>query len=390
MSFLVPTQGHSPASVARCATGRSKMIAKKLIVVRRLSILAVCLAVLASADGPPGTNHRKQQSPPIKLGTSGSNVKDINSRFCCTGTLGSLVKSGTTTYILSNNHVLARSNAAALGEAIMQRGYVDTVPTCSTTGTIHVANLSKFVKINFGGTARNTVDAAIAKTISRQVSSTILDIGTVSTTTVPPALNMAVTKSGRTTGKTFGTINSLNVTVNVGGYGPCGTGTQTAKFVNQFLIGPGSFSGAGDSGSLIVKKVPAGTKPNPVGLLFAGSSTVTVANPISAVLTAFGVGFTGLPASAEELRNAMPEPADPRIDAASQVKDRYDDYLLTLPEVVGHGVGYSSSGSGVAVIQLFMRTATQEARQAAPSQIEGVPVEIVEIGEIHVIPNCGK
>jgi len=365
------------------------MIAKKLIAVRGLSILAVCLAVLASADGPPGTNHRKQQSPPIKLGTSGSNVKDINSRFCCTGTLGSLVNSGTTTYILSNNHVLARSNAAALGEAIMQRGYVDTVPTCSRTGTITVANLSKFVKINFGGTA-NTVDAALAKTISGQVSSTILDIGTVSSATVPPALNMAVTKSGRTTGQTFGTINSVNVTVNVGGYGPCGMGTQTAKFVNQFLIGPGSFSGAGDSGSLIVKKVPAGTKPNPVGLLFAGSSTVTVANPISAVLTAFGVGFTGLAASAEELRNAMPELVDPQIDAATQVKDRYDDYLLTLPEMVGHGVGYSSSGSGVAVIQLFMRTATQEARQAAPSQIEGVPVEIVETGEIHVIPNCGK
>ncbi len=72
-----------------------------------------------------------QQTPPIKLGTSGSNVKDINSQFCCTGTLGSLVTKNGKQYILGNNHVLARSNAARIGEAIMQRGYGDTVPTCS-------------------------------------------------------------------------------------------------------------------------------------------------------------------------------------------------------------------------------------------------------------------
>ena len=86
---------------------------------RRVVILVTCFVLIAWADGPPGANHKKQQAPPIKLGTSGSNVKDINSSFCCVGTLGALLKKGTATYILSNNHVLARSNTAALGEAIM-------------------------------------------------------------------------------------------------------------------------------------------------------------------------------------------------------------------------------------------------------------------------------
>src|SRR5215467_9668813 len=127
-----------------------------------------------------------QQSPPIKLGTSGSNVKDINSSFCCTGTLGSLVKDASgNQYILSNNHVLARSNAAKAGETIMQRGYVDTVPVCSKNGTINVAKLTKFVTLNFSG-GNNLVDAANAKVISGQVSPTgsILQIGTVSAATV--------------------------------------------------------------------------------------------------------------------------------------------------------------------------------------------------------------
>ena len=364
---------------------------RTLLRVRRVVILVACFALIAWADGPPGANHKKQQAAPIKLGTSGSNVKDINSGFCCVGTLGALLKKGTATYILSNNHVLARSNMGTLGEAIMHRGYVDTIPACSKNGTFNVANLSQFVSLKFGGTLNNTVDAAIAKTISGKVSSTgqILDIGTVSTATAVPALNMNVKKSGRTTGVTSGKITSVNVTVNVGGYGSCGSGTNVAKFVGQFFVTPGSFSAGGDSGSLIVKTVSTG-RPNPVGLLFAGSTSVTVGSPINAVLSALRATFVGVQPSAQEIANAMSEPIDPRIAAATDVKNRYDDALLKLPEVVGHGVGYSESGSGVAVIKLFMRKATREARQVALTQIEGVPVEIEETGEVRVVPNCGS
>ena len=325
-----------------------------------------------------------QQKAPIKLGTSGSNVKDINSSFCCTGTLGSLVKDKSgNQYILSNNHVLARANAAKVGETIMQRGYVDTVPVCSKTGTINVANLSKFVKLNFSG-GNNTVDAAIAKVISGQVSSTgtILQIGTVSSTTVNPSVGLAVEKSGRTTSETKGKIASLNVTVTVSGYGPCGMGTNTAIFVKQFLINSTTFSAGGDSGSLIVTQPAKGKKPNPVGLLFAGSSTSTVGNPINSVLSALGVSFVGTAAEAP-----METPADPEVERVSQVKDRYNDDLLHLPGVVGHGVSLSQDGSGRPVITLFLKDA-QVSVEHFPTTIEGVPVETQVTGEFRTRINC--
>ena len=84
---------------------------------------------------------------------------------------------------------------------------------------------------------------------------------------------------------TFGTVDAVNVTVNVA------YDNGTARFVNQIVIVPGSFSDSGDSGSLIVTD---DGNNNPVGLLFAGSSTHTVANPISAVLARFNVGVGGV------------------------------------------------------------------------------------------------
>src|ERR1700704_1829364 len=62
------------------------------------------------------------QTPPIKLGTSGGNVNDTGAKFCCIGTLGSLwTKTGVPNpVILSNNHVLDRSDKGVVGEAIIQ------------------------------------------------------------------------------------------------------------------------------------------------------------------------------------------------------------------------------------------------------------------------------
>src|SRR4029453_9668814 len=47
-----------------------------------------------------------KQTLPIRLGTSGGSAYDLTNSFCCGGTLGSLVKIGTTQYILSCSHVL--------------------------------------------------------------------------------------------------------------------------------------------------------------------------------------------------------------------------------------------------------------------------------------------
>src|SRR5439155_23703642 len=103
---------------------------------------------------------------PIQLGTSGGNINDSSKAFCYGGTLGALVEDASgNQYILSNNHVLARTNAAALGEDVIQPGLIDQSPACFRDRTDIVANLSNFISINFRkGTMRaNAVDAAIAQ-----------------------------------------------------------------------------------------------------------------------------------------------------------------------------------------------------------------------------------
>lgn len=337
-----------------------------------------------------GTANRVQQTAPIKLGTSGSNIQDSTGTCCSAGTLGSLVKDAAgQTYILSNNHVLARLNAASIGETIMQTGYIDTVPQCSTAGAIGVAELNKFVSLSLTG--QNTVDAAIADVIPGQVdpSGSILGIGTVSAVTATPALRMRVMKSGRTTGKTTGSIDVLHVTANITA-GSCAGPFGPLKFVEQFGVIPYPFDQGGDSGSLIVKQVSSG-RPNPVGLLFAKSNDgTTLANPIDTVLTALGVTFVAAAPTAAERANAAPAATDPRVEATAGVKKRYEDFLLGLPEVVGHGVGYSQSGSGKVVIRLFLRKTTDAARRAAPTSLEGIPVELQETGDFQATPICSK
>jgi hypothetical protein len=104
---------------------------------------------------------------------------------------------------------------------------------------------------------------------------------------------MNVMKYGRTTLQTQGSVNAINGTFLIN-YG----GGNVALFVNQIVITPGGFSTGGDSGSLIVVSDKKGKREGPdhrkpVGLLFAGSTFVTIANPIDAVLDTFGVDIDG-------------------------------------------------------------------------------------------------
>src|SRR5256885_9855843 len=78
----------------------------------------------------PALTQAQYQTRNTHFGVSGGNINDISRRFCCSGTLGSLVSNGTTQYILSNNHVLARTDQAAAGEDISQPGLIDN--NCQT------------------------------------------------------------------------------------------------------------------------------------------------------------------------------------------------------------------------------------------------------------------
>ncbi|TMQ69955.1 MAG: hypothetical protein E6K80_10030 [Candidatus Eisenbacteria bacterium] len=121
----------------------------------------------------------------------------------------------------------------------------------------------------------------------------ILEIGTLSASTVGASVGQAVKKSGRTTGLSRASISNVNVTVNVGYTDECAGNSYTKTYTGQiFVTNRGSkFLNSGDSGSLMVEDVT--TNPRAVGLLFAGSSTDAVANPIGDVLSHLGATMVG-------------------------------------------------------------------------------------------------
>jgi len=142
----------------------------------------------------------------------------------------------------------------------------------------------------------SNVDCSIGKVVSGMVRTdgAILEIGTISNTTVGAFINQAVKKSGRTTGLTHSSVSGLNATVSVTYDNECAGGTAFTKtFTGQIVIANrgSSFLNSGDSGSLMVEDVA--TNPHAVGLLFAGSSTDAIANPIGQVLNFLGATMVG-------------------------------------------------------------------------------------------------
>src|SRR5438094_5271916 len=241
-------------------------------------------------------SHTAKQNPPIQLGTSGGWAYDLANGFCCGGTLGSLVKIGSTRYILSNYHVLesdivsgGNNRTAQTGDPIIQPGLIDV--SCNKNLAQTVGTLVK--KSSLPG---SNVDCAIAKVVSGKgrADGSFLETGTISNTTVGAFINHAVKKSGRTTGLTHSSVSGLNATIIVDYDNECKgstafTKTFTGKIV--FANSGSKFLDSGDSGSLMVQDVA--TNPHAVGLLFAGSSTSAIANPINQVLSFLGATMVG-------------------------------------------------------------------------------------------------
>jgi hypothetical protein len=365
------------------------------------------------------------ESGAINLGTSGGNAKDSstsgNTITCCSGTLGALVSRGGTQFILSNNHVLARSDLGVAtsgstpGDAIIEPGLVDTC-TCTTSGARTVANLSAFYNLETGPLPE--IDAAIAQVIPGNVDANgnILYLGTATDANGVPTpgqpragsgvaatVGMAVAKSGRATGLTCSTVLAVAANVNSVQYQKgCGTGsTFTVNYTNQVVVAGGNFSAEGDSGSLIVSQNEA----DPVALLYGGSDTDTVGNPVAAVLSFFASGgnavtFVGdanrgdptrmtnqtvigcsLPnkpssAIATAPTNAV---AATTMQKATSVRDAHGAELMARPEVQAVGLGVSYDHPYEAAIVLFVTKG--QMRTPIPPQIEGVRIRVVE-GEL--------
>src|SRR5215218_554219 len=154
--------------------------------------------------------------------------------MCCpdAGTIGALVRDRGETdngrrYILSNNHVLANSNASQPGDAVLQPGPADG----GTLPKNQVGTLTRFVEIKFNPGAENRLDCAIAEITNNQaVLSEICSIGAVDGT-VKPARDMAVWKHGRTTGLTQGMITDVDADIRVD-YREAGV----AFFIDQVVV----------------------------------------------------------------------------------------------------------------------------------------------------------
>lgn len=405
------------------------------------------ITITATASGQTGTasgsvvyplDNTANQSTPIKLGTSGGNVLDNSSdgKSCCIGTLGSLISIGANNFILSNNHVLARSSKGVAGESIDQPGQAgcpagsqgEPVATLSQQ-----AALKPTTVITTGacagqpapcGNSPSNVDAALAAIDTAPSSAvdttgTILDLGAAGPSSIAPAqpnttpidANIAFTshnrvaKSGRTTGLTCSTIQSVNtdgVAIQYENFcGDIAAGKPaafTAVYNGQIVIAGGNFSAGGDSGSLIVTADTA----QPVGLLYGGSTANTVANTILdskdhngvatfGVLTAFNSGtaptFVGSASThavscvptavAQSVATAAQSTpvSESRMQIATAVRNRQATNLMAAePAIKSVKVAASLDSPGDAVLQI---TLTSAPKTRIPPAIEGVRTQVI-------------
>jgi hypothetical protein len=345
---------------------------------RRNSVLLLALILLfvGSLLADSGAKHQTRLNRPIQLGTSGGNNTDITRDFCCSGTLGAVVqdRSGIH-YILSNNHVIANTNNARVGQSVGQPGLIDV--NCRVGRAEPVAELTRFVTILFN--RRNKVDAAIARVLPGKVNGVgrILDIGKPGQP-IAAQIGMRVKKSGRTSGKTVGRIIAVNATIRVEMPDFCGDDSgRIARFVRQIVVETTNrrpFTESGDSGSLIVTRQKS--CPRSVGLLFAGDENgVAIANRIQNVLSALNVSIVGCAtATAATPLETRGTHLDPAIQKIEQIRERNEERFLRSQDIVGIGIGKNETAFGGYEIVIFAKK--NIAKNSVPTHIEGIPVRI--------------
>ena len=275
---------------------------------------AAALHVLLNGAGftSSGLENQAAQAGYVEMGTSGGNANDYDSRKvdgheyvndCCGGTLGALVSDHSSNlYILSNNHVLAESDQARPGDTVVQPALVDL--NCNPQAGRTVGSLRTVVPLE---SKQTNVDAALAAaTPAVDSSGAILQLGPAVNGSLTPGAPAAgtgeiltadllgqlrVVKSGRTTGLTCSTVNTVNLSVQVDYYYDCAETKPyyTKTFTNQIGMPGGSFADSGDSGALVLDAANA----QPVGLFFASGADdsghgFSVANPIQDVLNELG------------------------------------------------------------------------------------------------------
>lgn len=271
-----------------------------------------------SMDGIPidvnatGVIHALAQDPKLRYRPAPGGVS-IGHYLITAGTFGVTVVRDGKRFILSNNHVLANSNDASIGDEILQPGPYDGGSRPNDV----IGILKDFVQISFEGggdpisdcpiansaasvlnmmsaaagrksrlkavyeaqATENLVDAALCEPANQNdISNDVIQVGSPAGI-AEATLGMSLQKFGRTTEYTSGTVLQIDVTSQVS----YGTG-KTATFVDQIMAG--AMSAGGDSGSAIFN-----TNNQLVGLLFAGSSSTTIINRIQNVFDLLNVSL---------------------------------------------------------------------------------------------------
>jgi hypothetical protein len=377
-------------------------------------------------------NNQAAQTAAVQMGSSGGNNNDVDTDSnnniidCASGTLGSLVKDqANNLYLLSNNHVLAESDQAAVGNPIIQPGLVDTGCT-QYPGNVPTPTNGLGAAIRSVGTLQfwvplinnaSNVDAALAATSSANVDTSgaiialgaagggasqiaaaapvagtgeVLDSGNVS--------NIHVAKSGRTTGLTCTTVDAIDATVKVSYYKDA---AETQFYVAKTYTGqigmPGNyFSDAGDSGSLVVDTANA----QPVALFFAGSTGTATqpgesfAQPIGEVLTELselsqanaGTTFTmvgGSPHTVNclnyDANTATPSSAvsTARMNAAKTIASQQGTAIVDASRgILGVAAGKSLDQPGQAAVLVYVDQ-SRAGSVPVPRTIGGLPTRVI-------------
>jgi hypothetical protein len=371
----------------------------------------------AGVTSNPAT-HEAKLATPVSLGSSGGNNNDYDSsgnqiQDCCGGTLGSLIQNSSgAQFLLSNNHVLARSDQASVGENIVQPGLIDD--NCTPYGQAGAANslvgtLTGFLSLKSSAT---NADAAIAAVNSGAVNTAgnILELGALQSNgtlaAAPPGisstggkgesatLNMSVAKSGRTTGLTCAGISAVSLDVSVDYYTDCAETKPylTKVYTNQIAITGNEFSDAGDSGSLLVDSSNA----EPLGLFFAGGVDMSgvsegIANPVADVLSELSsqvgsgtsytfVGTTDHAVSCLNYGNVTVKSAQARVLTDAETSRAQNALgqarMLVNPEIgiLGVAVGKSSDRPGEGAVILYV---DQGMTVNAPATVSGVRTIVI-------------
>lgn len=375
--------------------------------------------LLLTGDGfsSSALQNQSAQNQRIEMGASGGNANDYDSsqdshgnkyvNDCCGGTLGGLVNdSNGNLYILSNNHVLAESDQARLGDTIIQPALIDL--NCNPQAGQTVGALRYVVPLQSNQT---NVDAALAAaTPAVDPSGGILQLGGAINGRLVAAAPAAgtgevldagrldglrVVKSGRTTGLTCSTVDAVDLTVQVDYYYDCAE-TQpyyTKTYSNQIGIPGAGFADSGDSGALVLDAGNA----EPIGLLFShGSSSsaggFSVINPIQDVLSELGdesvsggrrfkvVGGGRHPihCSNYDAQESIPAaPVDPTQLANAKKQAESTAATLVRPGngILGTAAGGSLDRPGEAAIILYVDKS--KVNFSVPKTLAGFPTRVV-------------